>query len=51
MYIFGRSIYLIVYVIENTLRINFFFFPFGEISIKYEILKLMFVQCLKLSMG
>ncbi len=27
------------------------FFPFRKISIKYEILKLMFVQCLKSSMG
>jgi hypothetical protein len=27
------------------------FFSFRQISIKYEILKLMFVQCLKSSMG
>jgi hypothetical protein len=26
MYIFGRNIYLIMYVIEGTLRINFDFF-------------------------
>jgi hypothetical protein len=49
MYIFGRKIYIVVYVIENTLRINLI--PFGKISIKYEILKLMFVQCLKANMG
>jgi len=30
---------------------QFNFFPFGQISIKYEILKLMFVQCLKPTMG
>jgi hypothetical protein len=27
------------------------FFPFGQISIKYKLLKLMFVECLKSSMG
>jgi hypothetical protein len=36
MYIFARKTYFIVYVIENTLRINFILFPFGQISIKYE---------------
>jgi hypothetical protein len=46
-----ENIYLIIYVIESTLNINFNFFPFGQISIKYEILKLVFVQSLKSSMG
>jgi hypothetical protein len=26
-------------------------FPFGQMSIKYEIWKLMFVQCLKIKYG
>jgi hypothetical protein len=43
MNIFGRKIHLIVYVIESTLKINLIIFPFGQISIKYEILELMFV--------
>jgi hypothetical protein len=30
MYIFGRKIYLIVYVIESILRIKFKFFSFGK---------------------
>ncbi len=51
MYIFGRKIYLMVYVIESTLRMNLIFFPFGKISIKYERLKLMFVQCLQSNVG
>jgi hypothetical protein len=46
-----KKIYLIMYVIESYLRINSIFFPFGQISIIYEILKLMFVQCLQSSMG
>ncbi len=40
-----------MYVIESTLGINLIFFPFGKISIKYEILKLVFMQCLKSNMG
>ncbi len=32
---------------KNQLKI----FPFGKISIKYEILKLMFVQCLNSNIG
>jgi len=30
---------------------QFKFVPFGQISIKYEILKLMFMQCLNSNMG
>jgi hypothetical protein len=51
MYIFGRKIYLIMYVIESTFKNELKTLPFGKISIKYEGLKLMFVQCLNSSIG
>jgi len=37
MYIFGRKIYLIMYVIESILRINFDFFHLEkyQLNIKY----------------
>jgi hypothetical protein len=38
MYIFGAYIYLIMYVIESTSRINFEFFHLDNISIKYGVL-------------
>jgi hypothetical protein len=47
MYICGKIIYIIMNVIQNTLRINLKF----SISKNINILKLMFVQCLKSSMG
>jgi hypothetical protein len=51
MYIYGRKNIFVMYFIESTLKINLIFFPFAQISMKYEILKLMFMQCLKSSMG
>jgi len=39
-----------MYIIESNLE-HIWIFPFGQTSIKYEILKLMFVQYLKSSMG
>jgi hypothetical protein len=50
MYIFGSKIYLIMYIIEIILKINFYFSIWRK-PIRDEILKLMFVQCLKSSMG
>jgi hypothetical protein len=45
-----------IYIFNHVCHWKYFknqlkFFPFGQISIKYEILKLMFVQCLNSSMG
>ncbi len=40
-----------MYVFESTLKIYLIFFHLDKLSIKYKILKLMFVQCLKSSMG
>jgi hypothetical protein len=40
-----------MYVIKKYFKNKLKIFPFGQISIKYEILKLIFVQCLKSNMG
>jgi len=44
---FWKKKYIVVYIIEKTLSLNFKFFHLNKISIRYQISKMMFCEMFK----